>query len=862
MDPERWQKIERLCQMALALDPSKREAYLSETCQGDESLQKDVEALLANLTEAEGFMKDPAMEEAARALAKEQQDALARDLIGRAVSHYRIMEKIGQGGMGEVYKAHDERLGRDVAIKVLREEYAANPDRLRRFEQEASSASALNHPNIITIHDVGKHEATHYIAMEFVEGKTLRNMLSEGPLPTKKLLQLATQIAEGLAKAHSAGIVHRDLKPENLMVTSDGYVKILDFGLAKLLPQAVDYGSEDSTLTKELTRAGVILGTVGYMSPEQASGRSVDHRSDQFSLGSILYEMATGKVAFKRDTAAEILAAVIEGEPEPVEKVNPNVPAPLRAIVERCLEKNPEERYESTRDLASELESLRELPFELPARLMRRAVLGGILGAVILGVALLVGLNVGGLRNRLLGGASRVDSLAVLPLENLSGDPEQDYLADSVHEALITDLAKLSGLKKVIARSSVMQYRRPETSLSRIARELGVDALVTGSVLRAGDRIQVTAHLIQASTEDQLWADRYEREFRDVLSLGNDVVVAITRAIRLQLTPQESERLEVARTVNPEAYAAYAKGMYYLYKKTPEGFANGLALLQQAIDRDPSDALPHAGLALAYPIIYHGPGGDTPPKEGFPRAREAALQALELDANSAQAHLALAAIKTYFDWDWDGAEREFLRALELNSNFVEAHAHYGWYLHLFNRNEEALAELKKAQELDPLTPIYTAWIGWLCLNIGDLENARLEASKALQIDPNLPDALYVLGNVYRKEKAFEEAIAVGQKLAAVNPDWRFGLAGGYADAGRTHEALQLVADMERENYPKFGIHIGVIQTILGNKDEALRALEAAFDYHHIFLPWTMRDSRWREDRRWQEMRRRLNFPTG
>ena len=304
---------------------------------------------------------------------------------GTQLGHYEITSLLGSGGMGEVYRAKDHKLGRDVAIKVLREELASDPERLRRFEQEARSASALNHPNIITIHDIGKHEATPYIAMEFVEGKTLREMLADGPLPTKKLLQLATQIAEGLAKAHSAGIIHRDLKPENLMVTSDGYVKILDFGLAKLLPEAVDFGSEEITITKELTRAGVILGTVGYMSPEQASGRPLDHRSDQFSFGSILYEMATGKIAFKRETAAQMLAAIIEGEPEPVAKVNPNVPPHLRVIVERCLEKHPEERYESTRDLARELEGLREIPFALPAILTRRTVLAGVSALVVLG---------------------------------------------------------------------------------------------------------------------------------------------------------------------------------------------------------------------------------------------------------------------------------------------------------------------------------------------------------------------------------------------------------------------------------------------------------------------------------------------
>ena len=492
---------------------------------------------------------------------------------------------------GEVYRAKDHKLGRDVAIKVLREELASDPERLRRFEQEARSASALNHPNIITIHDIGKQEATHYIAMEYVEGKTLREMLSEGPLPTKKLLQLATQIAEGLAKAHSAGIIHRDLKPENLMVTSDGYVKILDFGLAKLLPEAVDFGSEEITISKELTRAGVILGTVGYMSPEQASGRPLDHRSDQFSFGSILYEMATGKIAFKRETAAQMLAAIIEGEPEPVAKVNPKVPPHLRVIVERCLEKHPEERYESTRDLARELEGLREIPFALPAILTRRAVLAGVLALVVLGIALLVGLNGGGLRDRLLGGVSPIDSLAVLPLANQSGDPEQEYFVDGITEALITDLAKISALK-VISRNSAMRYKDTDKSIPEIAEELGVDAVIEGSVLREGDRVRVTAQLIEASTDQYLWADNFEQELRDIMTLYSDVARAIAQEIEIAVTPEEERRLASVRPVNPEAHDAYLKGSYHWKKLTREDLDTAQRYFELALEKDPSSPRP------------------------------------------------------------------------------------------------------------------------------------------------------------------------------------------------------------------------------------------------------------------------------
>jgi TolB-like protein len=481
---------------------------------------------------------------------------------------------------------------------------------------------------------------------------------------------------------------------------------------------------------------------------------------------------------------------------------------------------------------------------------------------LVLVAAVLAVLDVGGLRSRLFGTSvtSPIDSLAVLPLENLSGDPEQGYLAEGMHDALITSLAQLSGLKRVIARGSVLRFKGTNTPLRAIAAELKVTALITGAVLRSGDRVRITAQLINPATEAQVWAQSYERPLRDVLSLENEIVAAITREVKLQLTPQEKARLAKARPVNPESYEAYLKGMFYLYKKTPEGFTKGLALLEQAIDKDPSDPLPRAGLALAYPIIYHGPGGSVPPKEGFPRAREAALKALKLDDSSSQAHLALAAVATYFDWDWARAEREYRRALELNPNLAEGHAHYCWYLHLFGRNEEALSEARKAEELDPLTPIYTAWVAWLYVNLEQADEAIEESRKSLEIDPNLVDGLYVLGSAYGEKKMFDEAVAAHQKLAAVNPEWRFGLAETYALAGRRDDALELVASMEREDYSKFGLWLYGIQTILGNKKEAFRALEAAFDYHHIFLPWVMRDSPWRSDPRWQELQRRLNFP--
>jgi TolB-like protein/Tfp pilus assembly protein PilF len=799
-------------------------------------------------------------------------------MLGKVISHYRIVEKLGGGGMGVVYKAEDTTLGRQVALKFLPEEWSKDRQALERFKREARAAAALNHPNICTIYEIGEHEGQPFLVMELLEGETLEQRVSVKPLKVNEILELAIPIALALEAAHTKGIVHRDIKPANIFVTQEGGVKILDFGLAKVA-RAGGLSTVGGMSTESLTAPGVVAGTVQYMSPEQALGEPVDARTDLFSFGSVLFEMATGRVPFAGSTLGETIAHILHSQPEAMARLNSEVPAELERITLKCLEKKPQERYQSAKELRVDLQRLKReadsvqegltAGLAMPKRgrpgllLRKRGMVATVGAAVILVAAVFIARNVGGLRDRLLGpvGPPRIESLAVLPLENLMGDPQQEYFVDGMTEELIADLSQVSALR-VISRTSVMQYKGSKKLLPQIARELKVDGVIEGSVLRSGDHVRVTAQLIQAATDTHLWARSYERDLRDVLALQDEVARAIADEIRVKLTPQEQTRLGRARPVNPETYEAYLKGMFYLYKKTPEGFAKGLALLQQATEKDPADPLPYAGLALAYPIIYHGPGGTIPPREGFPRARAAALKALELDESSAQAHLALAAIKLYFDWDWTGTEKEFRLALELNPNLPEAHTHYGWYLRLFGRNEEGVAEQKKAVELDPLSPFYTAMMGWMFWDLRQPDKAIEEARKALDIDPNSPDALYVLGGAYGDKGMFDQAIAAHKKLATVNPNWKYGLAETYAQAGRKDDALKLVAEMEREDYSKFGLEISGIQTILGNKEETFRALEAAYEYHHIFLPWTVNDDTfpWRSDPRFQELRRRMNFP--
>jgi pentatricopeptide repeat protein len=787
--------------------------------------------------------------------------------VGSRLGPYEILARLGAGGMGEVWRARDTRLGRDVAIKVLPAEFAADPERLRRFEREAKATAALSHPNILDVHDVGTADGVPYLVEELLEGESLKERIERGPLPVGEALAIATAVARGLEAAHGKAIVHRDLKPANVFLTGHGTVKILDFGLAKVIEPAA---SQVETLTHAptgATQAGQVLGTVAYMAPEQARGVAVDQRADIFAFGIVLYEMLAGERPFRGATATDTVAAILKEQPPPLP---PTVPAALSAVIECCLAKEPARRYQRGGDLRAALEAIRPDDTGSAWPTLRRSfrarpwlVAANVVAALLV---LAVALDVAGVRGRLFGtaAAGRIDSLAVLPLENLSGDADQEYLAAGMHDALVTNLGQLTGLKRVIARGSVMRFKGTTEPPKEIARELNVSGLITGAVLRSGDRVRVTAQLIDPTTQAQLWAHSYEAALKDVLSMENEIVAAITREIGLRLTAGEQARLAKVRPVNPETYEAYLKAMFYLYKKTPDGYAKGLALLDEAIAHNPTDPLPYAGLALAYPIIYHGPGGTIPPNEGFPKARAAALKALELDDTLAQAHLALAAIKMYHDWDWAGAEREFKRAIELNPNLAEAHAHYGWYKALFGRIDEGLAEERRAVELEPLTADFTAWVGWMYVGI-DNDKAMEWARKALDLDSENTDGLYTLECAYEGKQMFEQAIETGKKLAAVNPDWKFGLANSYAAAGRRDEALRLVAEMEREGFPRFAQFLFWVQVALGNKEEAFRAFAAAFEYRHIFLPWDLYDDSsfpWRSDPRWQAYRRQLNFPRG
>jgi len=765
-------------------------------------------------------------------------------MIGQTISHYRIVEKIGQGGMGVVYKAEDTTLRRQVAIKILPEVFASDPERLRRFGQEARSASALNHPNIITIFDIGKHGAMPYIVMEFVEGKTLRKILADGPLPTKKLLQVATQIAEGLAKSHSAGIVHRDLKPENLMVTSDGYVKILDFGLSKLMPERSGFDSAMTTVTMTGTGQGVLLGTIPYMSPEQAAGKPVNYRSDQFALGSILYEMATGKLPFRRETAQQTLMAIIEDEPAPIVRAEANLPEHFQTVVERSLAKDPEERYDSTRDLARDLKEIRNRfmasqqsePVERKPRRSKDR------------------------RKR----RSRIKSLVVLPLTNLSTDPGQEYFTDGMTEALITDLAKIGALK-VISRTSAMSYKGTEKPLPEIARELAVDGVVEGSVLQAGGRVRITAQLIRAITDEHLWAESYERDLRDILSLQSEVAQAIAREIKIKLSPGERERMASTRPVNPEAHEAYLRGRYHFHRITKEGMNKAIDYLHQALDGDPSSALAYAALAESYVVL--GFSGFNPPREVIPKAKAAALKAIEVDETIAEGHRSLGWIKFFFDWDWPAAETEFKRAIELNPNDASTRSQYSGFLVAMGRSEEGIAQGMRSRELDPLSLPLNANFAASLVAMGRYDEAIEQSWKILEMDPNFFWANFHLWTAFRRKEMYDEALAECRKLFSLweNTEVTEALQNTYPKSGykgAMREGADKLVAQAKAVYVMPTL-IALMYAHAEEKDQACQWLEKAYEERDPLLVEVKTVPAFndlRSDPRFQELLHRMNFP--
>jgi len=781
---------------------------------------------------------------------------------------YEVVGLIGSGGMGEVYRARDTRLGRDVAIKVLPGEFASDPERLRRFEREAKATASLSHANILDVHDVGTYEGVPYLVEELLEGESLKERLERGAVSVSEAVRIAMEVAKGLAAAHGKGIVHRDLKPGNVFLTSDGRVKVLDFGLAKLVG-VVPLG-EAETLTRAPTLTtdfGSVMGTVAYMAPEQARGMPVDLRTDVFAFGVVLYEMLAGERPFVGSTGTDVVAAILKEEPAPLPvSVSPE----LSAVVVRCLAKDPEERFQNGGEVER---ALAEIPSEggVPlwpaiARSLRRHPWLTAANAVVALLFLALLLNMGGLRGRVLGRSpARAIRLAVLPFANLSGDPQQEYLSDGVTQEMIAQLGRLHpGSLSVIARTSVMRYKKTDTPIDRIGRELGVDYVLEGSAQREAGRIRISAELIQVRDQTQLWADVYERELSGILALQSDVAQKVAGALSLKLLPPEQARLTNVRGVNPEAYDAYLKGSQNWIKLTKPNLDTAEQYFNLALSRDPSYAAAYAGLAWVWGC--RNQMGLVSPREAGPKAKAAALKAVELDDNLAEAHYALAAIMTWHDWDLPGAGTEWDRALELNPNNPDALAMHSHYLMIMGRPDESMVQIRKALRLDPFNVIIQSFYA-IDLYCGRrYDDTIVEARKALSMQPDAPVALSALGLSLHEKRQYGEVIAAAARLyASWMPDVKEALERGYAETGYVG-AWRKAADVEEAKHggePGVANDLAQDYMMLGDKARALDWLERACDARDPNVPYIRCFPLFdplRSEPRFQAVVRRLNLP--
>jgi serine/threonine-protein kinase len=786
---------------------------------------------------------------------------------GARLGAYEVLAPLGAGGMGEVYRARDDRLRRDVAVKVLPESVAQDPDRLRRFEQEAFAASALNHPNILTIHDTGSEAGAPYVVFELLEGQTLRERLGAGALLEGQAIEYAVQIANGMAAAHEKGIVHRDLKPENIFVTRDGLVKILDFGLAKLThPEPSGETSEITTFTAG-TQPGVVMGTIGYMSPEQVKGLAADPRSDLFSFGAVLYEMLCGRRAFAGASSAETMSAILRDEPMPLRP--DSTASPLERVVRRCLEKAPERRFQSARDLAFALRESSSIGSASvavpPVPASRRTTLKVAAGVVALAMAVAVALDAGRVRERLFGARSRLRSLAVLPLQNLSGDPAQDYFADGMTDALTASLAQIRSLK-VISRTSAMQYKGTKQRLRDIARELGVEAVVEGSFTRSGDTVRITAELVQGASETHLWARSFERELGDVLALQGEIAGAIAGQIEAELTADERSRLAPKRPVAAKAYEAYLRGRFLLDEGGEEGLRGAREQFERALALQDDYAAAHAGIASYYAVLPFY--SSQAPAEVFPKARAAAQKAVELDETLPEAHASLAYIRAYYEWDWAGAEREFRKALDLRPNFADAHFSYSRFLAASGRMPEAVAEIRKAEELDPRDPSLRANRALLSYFQGGYDDALTELAEVSRAEPKLALARWGIGLSYEEKGMGTEALASLKQATELSKSLNIRTSFAHASArfGQRAQALEVLKALEersRTNYvPSY--YFALIHAGLGEKDRALEWLERAYQERSTVLAYVRIDPRLaplRSDPRYLDLVRRMGFPS-
>jgi serine/threonine-protein kinase len=718
---------------------------------------------------------------------------------GTRLGPYEILSPLGAGGMGEVYRARDTRLERDVAVKVLSERLAGDPEALARFTREAKAVAALSHPNILSIHDFGSDGGVSYAVMELLEGESLRGRILQGPIPWRRAAQIGIAIADGLTAAHTRGIVHRDLKPDNVFLTSDDRVKILDFGLARR-ESLLSAGEKTSAPTQTVTMPGAVMGTVGYMSPEQVRGDAADSRADIFSFGCLLHEALTGRRAFEGRTAADTMAAILNAEPADVPESVTGIPAGFMSVIARCLQKNPESRFQTARDLAFAL----------------KEVLRGSDTAA---------------RGPVSSGSHRaaLESIAVLPFVNVSADPDAEYLSDGIAESIIHSLSRLPNLR-VMARSTLSRYKGREIDPQAVGKELKVRAVLTGRVFHRGESLVIKTELVDVRDGSQIWGENYNRKFVDILALEEEISREISGKLCLKVTGEETERLTHRATENPEAYRLYLKGLFYWNKRTVEGLRKGIELFQQAIEVDPEYALAYAGIAHSYNQL--GFYQYLSPQEAFPRARAAATRALELDASLGEARAVLAVVRFWYDWDWSGAEEEFRRAIAASPDFVHVHHFYGIFLTAMERFQDGLVELHRAEELDPLSLPARASLGF-CLYLARQHDVTIvELEKILEMDPSFVVAHHLLSWNYLAKQMWTEATRAAGRAAELSgrDTLRLSSLGAcLAASGRRTDAEAILAELAAVSPRRYvsAIQVAFIYVALGQLDLAFDWLEKA-----------------------------------
>jgi serine/threonine-protein kinase len=847
MSAERWERVKRLVDEALSRDSIERQRYLDETCGEDATLRAEVESLLRY--EGESLSIPP--------------EALEPEPVGSELAHYRIVEALGQGGMGVVYRAHDPTLGRDVALKVLPSSTFRDPVARARLLREARSAARLNHPNICTIYEVGEADGQAYIAMELIEGETLSARMVRSPLSPEEVLACALQLSQALAHAQERGVVHRDLKGANVLLMKDGRIKVLDFGLAKRVAEG--HGDEATHTEITLTRPGAVVGTLAYMAPEQLRGEPADMRSDIWALGVILYEMVAGARPFQGKSSYQLTNSILSEPPRPMPS---RVPLALQGLVERCLEKEPARRYQRAAEVRAALEALQTGTTSLAglryAASRRRWLLTG--GGLALALLALAGLEVAGVRLRLpdFVGEDRISSLVVLPLANLSGDPSQDFFADGMTEALIAELSQIAGLD-VVSRTSAMQYKSTTKQLPEIVRELDVQGVIEGGVLREGQAVRVTIKLVAGRTDKTLWAQTFDREATGILALYSDVARAIAEEVEVTLSPEEQALLARAGSVDPEAYEDYLKGRMHWYNQTPYDVDRALQYFRRALEKDPSLALAHVG--MGYVWTYYASTGMMPTEEMKQKVAESIGEAAKIDPTLAEAHEAEADYRFYYAWDWEAAETSFRRAVELKPNSADMRLYYWEFLAAMNRMDEAEEQIRRCLELDPFNSYVQMSYGLFLLSSRRYAEAVAQFQEILKTDMDFGPAHLGLWQAHHHRGEHEVAFAAAREYFSKWGDEEMAevLDAGLAESGY-RGAMRRAAERKAERADRFvvlGLEVARLFAYAGDAERALEWLEKAYAARETGLVKLQIDPDWdslRDSPRFQRIVDEMAFP--